>query len=96
MMMSFVIFNDKPPRQDRHRLAGAITVEGQPAKRLVVVIDRVTLLLKAAVFSHPATGAWEIRGIEEFPEGRLLVFSLDNSGKYNAEVADYVSQVATV
>lgn len=96
MFLPLIIGYDRPPRSDRHRLAGTITVDGQPARRLVVVIDRDTLVLKAATHSDSVTGAWEVKGIEEFPEKQLLVFSLDNTGKYNAEVADYVSQVATV
>ncbi len=29
----------------------------------------------------------------EYDEGSLIVLAFDNSGTYNAEVADYVSQV---
>lgn len=80
----------------RHRLAGTVTVDGTPARRLVVVINRTNLEYVGAVQSDPVTGAWEVKGLAEHPEKNLLVFSLDNTGAYNAEVADYVSQVATV
>jgi hypothetical protein len=79
---------------ERNRLAGTITVDGQPASRLVVVLERKTFVLVAATFSNPTTGAWEIKGIAEYPMQSLLVMSLDNGGDYNAEVADYISQVA--
>ena len=95
--MHFSLITETPPtpRTDRHRLAGTVTVDGQPARRLVVVIDRVSLILKAAVQSDPVTGAWELTGLAEYPVQQLLVVSLDDTGTYNAEVADYISQIAT-
>ena len=86
-----------PPiqRTDRHRLAGVVTVDGTPAVRLVAVFDRRDMSLVAATLSAHGTGAWEIAGLPEYAEGSLLVVALDDSGQYNAEVADYVSQVAT-
>jgi hypothetical protein len=81
------------PRTDRHRLAGTITVDGVPAKRLVVVFDRIAMVLLAAIWSDITTGAWEIHGLPEYPERQLLVMSVDHTGNYNAEVADYISQV---
>jgi len=80
-------------RTNRNKLAGTITVDGQPASRLAVVLDRATFVLIAATISNPATGDWEIKGIPEYPMQSLLVMSLDNTGDYNAEVADYISQV---
>ena len=97
MDLSFVILGGPfLLRTDRHRLAGVVTVDGAPAKRLVVAIDRRTLTLIAATLSDSITGAWEIKGIQEYPERSLVVISFDNTGNYNAEIADYVSQVATV
>lgn len=87
------IFIQPLPRTDRHRLAGTVTVDGVPASQLVVVQDRLTFALIAASLSDPTTGAWEIQGLPEYAEGSLIVLALDNSGTYNAEVADYVSQV---
>ena len=80
------------PRTDRHRLAGAVTVDGNPAQKRVLVFDRISLELLAATYSAPATGAWELYGLPEYAEGSLLVVAFDDSGQYNAEVADYVSQ----
>ena len=80
-------------RTDRHRLAGVVTVDGSPAQRRVVVCKRVSLEIVAQTLSDSVTGAWEIYGMAEYDEGSLIVLAFDNSGTYNAEVADYVSQV---
>jgi hypothetical protein len=82
-------------RTDRHRLAGSVTVDGQPARRFIAVFDRRNCAWVAGTVSDPATGAWEITGVAEYPERVLIVVALDTTGAYNAEVADYVSQVAT-
>lgn len=81
------------PRTDRHRLAGTVTVDGLPAKRLVVVFNRTTFVMLAAKWSDPSTGKWEIKGIQEYPAQQLLVIAVDNTVSYNAEGADYISQV---
>ena len=81
------------PRTDRHRLAGTVTVDGNPAQKRVIVFNRISLELIAATYSAPATGAWELSGMPEYAERSLLVLAFDDTGTYNAEVADYVSQV---
>ena len=78
----------------RHRLAGTVTVDGVPAKRPIMIFNRITLAVVAATYSR-ADGSWEVYGLAEYPERYLLVVALDTTGNYNAEVADYVSQVAT-
>lgn len=93
MLYDFSISGSVPLRTDRHRLAGSVSVDGSPAKRLVVVVLRGTLAYVGATFSDSATGAWEISGTQEYDERSLLVLALDNTGNYNAEVADYISQV---
>ncbi len=86
----------EPPasRTDRHVLAGTITVNGSPARRRVAVFTRDTLELVAATLSDPATGVWRISNINEYPERSLLVVAFDDAGDFNAEVADFVTQVA--
>jgi hypothetical protein len=79
----------------RHRLAGTITVDDIPARRNVFVCDRRSLAYVAATTSDPTTGAWAITKLPEYPVGSLIVLALDDAGTYNAEVADYVSQVVT-
>ena len=78
-------------RSDRHRLAGITKINGQPGTALVTVFDRSSNVLLAARYSFP-DGTWEIAGLPEYPERSLRVEATDNSGKYNAKVADYVSQ----
>ncbi len=93
MIGGYIQLGQYPERADRHRLAGSVFVDAAPAKRLVVVIDRVTLGLLAATISDQITGAWELAGLPEYAERSLLVMALDSTGNYNAEVADYASQV---
>jgi hypothetical protein len=95
MLFDFVRLGSPPSRIDRHRLAGTVTIDGLPGKKLIAIIDRTTFALVAAKFSDPATGAWEIAGLPEYPERRLLALALDEEGgtDYNAEAADYLSQV---
>jgi hypothetical protein len=83
-------------RTTRHKLAGTVTVDGQPASRLVAVLDRRDLSWVAGTISDPATGHWELNGVCEYPVNTLIALALDNTATYNAEVADYLSQVATV
>ena len=82
-------------RYSRHKIGGTVTVEGVPQKRMVVAIDRRTFSFVYATTSHPETGEWAMEGLEELPERSLMVFAVDSEGKYNAEVADFISQVAT-
>lgn len=93
MLFDLIKLGTVPLRTDRHRLGGTVFVDGSPARRLVVVIDRVTMTMVASKWSDPTTGLWEIKGLNEFGERQLLVVALDHTGNYNAEVADYISQV---
>lgn len=89
--LSPIILVLSQPRQDRHRLAGTTKINGAPGTALVTVFDRRSNVLRAAKHSLP-DGTWEIAGLPEYPERSLRVEATDNSGKYNAKVADYVSQ----
>lgn len=95
MIWDFVRAGTLPPRSDRHRLAGTVTIEGVPGVALISVFDRRTNVLVASRWSLP-DGSWQISGLPEYPERSLRVEATDNSGKYNAKVADYVSQVLGV
>jgi len=82
----------------RHKLAGLVRVNGVPARRRILVIGRFHHDYKGATWSDPVTGEWSIEGMAEYPERSLLVIVFDDLQKpleYNAEVLDYVSQVAT-
>lgn len=93
MIFDFLRLGSAPTRSDRHRLTGTIFVDGSPAQRLVVVVQRSTMVLVASTLSNAATGAWELYGLPQYDERDLLALALDSSGNYNAEVADYISQV---
>ena len=94
--LGIMILGGYTPRVDRNMLAGTVTVDGLPAKRLVVIFDRRSLTYVASTFSDPVNGTWKIKGVSEHPLRSLLALSFDNTGHYNAEVADYISQVATI
>jgi hypothetical protein len=95
MLFGFIRSGAANTRTDRHRLSGAVTVDGQPASRLVCVFDRLPMTLLAAKWSDPVTGAWEIAGLPEYPVQGLFVAAFDNAGSFNAEIADYISQVTS-
>lgn len=93
MIGGYIQLGTCPPRTDRHRLAGINYRNGVLARGLIVVRDRVTQVLVAAKISDPVTGAWEIYGLPEYPEKSLVVELFDDTGTYNVDAADYVSQV---
>ncbi|NCN42375.1 hypothetical protein GW916_14145 [bacterium] len=80
----------------RHKLAGTVYVNGAPAERFVLALDRRTMSYFGATSSHPVTGEWSLINTPERPERSLMVIAMDNAGEFNAEVFDYVSQVATI
>lgn len=93
MDMGFRIFGEAALRTDRHKLAGTVQIDGVPAKRIVVILHRYTMTVVASTMSDPEDGTWRVKNIPEYPEQSLLVLATDNTGSYNAEVADYISQV---
>ncbi|SHH33180.1 hypothetical protein [Desulfofustis glycolicus] len=87
---------ERSPIAHRHKLAGTVTVDGLPARRTIVAFDRRNLDYAGSTISDAETGKWDITNLNEFPERTLLVVAFDTTGYYNAEVADYITQVATV
>lgn len=83
------------PKTHRHKIGGTVTVDGLPARRNIIAVDRGTMSYRGGTVSDPVTGKWELKWLPEYPERSLLVMALDTTGNYNAEVADYISQVAT-
>lgn len=94
LITTYKVFGEATGRKDRCKLAGIVNVDGLPASRRIAVFDRKSCLLLSSTMSSPTTGAWDVTGLPEYPEMGLLVVAFDTEGKYNAEVADYVSQVA--
>lgn len=88
------IYTSNPLAHGRHMLAGAVKVNGVPAKKQVSVLERNTLAYVASTISNPDTGGWKISHINEYPLRSLLVIAFDHTGEFNAEVYDHVSQVA--
>jgi len=91
-----LIGNDTPYKPaHRHSLAGTVSVNGSPSKKRIVVINRITMEYLAVTDSDAQTGMWEITHLPEYDERSLLVLAFDDTGEFNAEIADFVSQVAT-
>lgn len=93
MLFDFVRAGSPPPRTDRHRLAGIAYIDGVPGRQLVTLIDRLTITLVAAKMSAPVTGVFEFSGLPQYDLRRLCVVGFDIAGDYNAEPADYLTQV---
>ena len=87
-------YSSLAPLPTRNRMAGMVSVDGQPAKRFVAIFNRMDFTWIATVISDPYTGKWEISGLPEYPERTLIAVAFDTIGNYNAEVADYLSQMA--
>jgi hypothetical protein len=82
-----------PARTDRHRLAGTVPVTDPQTSRLIAVLSRKTFAGIAFTATNRTTGAWQIKGLEEYPENTLIVMAIDVSGTENAMVFDSISQV---
>ena len=83
------------PRLSEHRLAGVVTVDGLPAKRVIAVIDRQLMNFVAFTVSDATTGKWEIVGLPPKAEKSLTVVAFDSTENYNAEIADYITLAAS-
>ncbi len=97
MMFDTVLYGT-PEREitHRHKLAGAVKVNGVGAIRRVCVFERGSFNYVSSTVSND-DGGWEILNIPEYPPESLIVLTFDDVNKeFNAEVADFISQVATV
>lgn len=91
-----VVFWKSPVRYDRHKIGGTVSVDGVAGQKTVVALDRRTFTLITATTSDPVTGEWVMQGLQEYPEESLMVLAIDDAdADYNAEVADFITQVAT-
>lgn len=73
-----------------HKIAGTVTVDGKPAIKKVLAFSRGTYRLLGSTESG-ADGKWEIKGMPPTKEREILILGLDDSGKYNADVADFLT-----
>lgn len=80
------------PTPEKRRLAGLVTVNSFVASKRVVVKNRGTNEYVASTHSW-GDGSWEIRGMPIMPERSLVATAHDDTGQYNSEILDFLSQV---
>lgn len=80
------------PEPQKRRLAGKVTVDAKAASKRVVVGKRYTEEYVASTISN-SDGTWDIRGMPVMPERSLMATCYDDTGTYNAEILDFLSQV---
>jgi len=78
----------------RHVLDGIIKENDVGAVRRVVVFLRSDMSVVASTFSH-SDGTWEISNTNEYPVDSLYAIAFDDSGIFNARIADFVSQTTS-
>lgn len=92
MKCSLVITRTSAPAILKSRLAGHVKVNNVGASRRIVVEKRGTDEYVASTHSK-ADGSWEIRGMPVMPERSLKATAFDDTGQYNAEILDFLTQV---
>ena len=92
----FIIEGAPTPRTDRHMLGGVVKVDGVPAKKRVVLFEKATHTPVASTMSNPETGEWKITNISQYPIKGLFAVTFDDTEEFNAEIADFVTQVSEV
>lgn len=88
----FVSVGGYAARTDRHMVGGTVKENGVPVARRVVVLLRKEHVIVGSTFSSVGTGEWQVSNINEYPVEGLFVIVFDDSGTFNAEIADFVSQ----
>lgn len=91
-----IIDGTPTPRADRHILGGVVKVDGVPAKKRIVLFEKATHMPVASTISNPETGEWKITNINQYPIKGLFAVTFDDTEEFNAEIADFVTQVSEV
>lgn len=69
-------------------ITGSVSVQGTPARRRVLLLDRKTLRVLGIAWSDPVTGGYEFQGLNTARD--YMVVCDDYTRSYNAAVADWV------
>ncbi len=78
----------------RYRIAGTVAEEGSPVQKRIAIFTRSDLHFYASILSEP-DGTWEIPGLPESLNGsEFIVLGIDDTGQYNAVVADKIIAVS--
>lgn len=75
----------------KRRLAGRVRVNGTGRAKRVGIFKRGTLEYVASGYSNP-DGTYEIKGMPELPARSLFAVAFDDTGTYNAEILDILTQ----
>ena len=92
MLSMFIVARADLSPAPKRRLAGNCSVNGIGSSKRVVIQKRGTLEYVASTHSK-ADGTFEIRGMPVLPEKSLVAIAFDDTGTFNAEVLDSLSQV---
>ena len=76
----------------KRRLAGKVSVDGTGAMKRVMILKRGSGEYVSSTVSKP-DGTWSINDMPVLPEQSLVAIAFDDSGQYNAEILDCLSQV---
>lgn len=93
MIFQLIMSGAYVPRTDKMVLGGTIKENGVPAKKRIMIFHKKTYEIIASAWSDATTGIWKISNTNEYPDRMLYVVAFDDTGTYNAEIADFVSQV---
>ncbi len=76
--------------ESRGLFAGTVKVNGSPAAKRVLLLDRRTFI--PVVSTHAlADGTWQIKGLPLDDAAGFLCVVVDDTGEFNAEVADHLT-----
>ncbi len=95
-MISFseetIIGGEMIPSPTKCMLKGQVTVDATGvSKKRIYAVNRRTLQVFAATNSN-LDGTWALRGLPPYPDNQVMIIAFDDTGQYNSETADHVSQ----
>jgi hypothetical protein len=92
ILTGIMIFGTYSKSDGAYMAAGTVKVDGAPAEKRIVLQDRRSMSYIGSAMSGP-DGSWKIGNIWNPGDRNALVTVFDDSGVYNAEVADHITLV---
>lgn len=92
ILTGMLMFGTYSKSDGAYMAGGTVKVDGAPAEKRIVLQDRRSMSYIGSTISRP-DGTWKIGNIWNPGEGNGLVTVFDDTGTYNAEVADHITLV---